>query len=66
MDPVILLLDFPDETWSLSDPMPRYVAEYVCADFAHGVPWTDGRHPTGALILPCSPASSASTWDGSH
>ena len=65
MDPVILLLDF-GETWSLSDPMPRYVAEYVCADFAHGVPWTDGRHPTGALIVKCSPEYWPSTSASSH
>lgn len=65
MDPVILLLDF-GETWSLSDPMPRYVAEYVCADFAHGVPWLDGRHPTGALIVPCSQDWSVSTSAGWH
>ena len=57
---VVLLLDF-GETWTLSDPMPRYVAEYACFDFSQGVPWIDGRHPTGALILPCSLEPSAPT-----
>lgn len=48
---VVILIDF-GETWTLSDPMPRYVAEYVLAGFAHGTPWIDGRHPTGALLIP--------------
>jgi hypothetical protein len=51
MEAVVILIDF-GETWTLSEPMPRYVAEHVLADFAHGVAWLDGRHPTGALLIP--------------
>ena len=65
MDTVALLLDF-GETWTLSDPMPRFVAEYACSDFAHGIPWIDGRHPTAALIVPCSPEPLAPTSDLLH
>ena len=53
MEAVVVLIDF-GETWTLSDPMPRYVAEHLLADFAHGIAWLDGRHPTGALICPAS------------
>jgi hypothetical protein len=59
MDRVVLLIDF-GETWTVSPEMPRYVAEHVCADFAHGVPW-EGKHPTQALIVPCLEPTSVSS-----
>lgn len=52
MDPVYIDLVFADETWGISVPMPRYVAEYVCFDFANGVPWINGKRVVKALIVP--------------
>lgn len=52
MDPVYIDLTFDDETWDTSIPMPRYVAEYACRDFAAGIPWINGKRVVRALIIP--------------
>lgn len=54
-DPVYLDLSFSDETWALSAPMPRFVAEAACFDFSQGVPWITGQTVTQALIVPWTP-----------
>lgn len=51
-DAVCLDLVFADETWTISIPMPRYVAEHACRDFGEGWPWIDGRRVVRALIVP--------------
>lgn len=51
-DPVYLDLTFNDETWAISAPMPRFVAERACFDFAHGIAWITGQTVTTALIVP--------------
>lgn len=51
-DAVYLDLTFADETWCVSPPMPRWVAEAACLDFALGVPWIDGRRVVRALLVP--------------
>lgn len=53
-DPVYIDLTFADETWGVSAPMPRFVAEMVCFDFAMGTPWINGKTVTQALIVPWS------------
>lgn len=42
---------FHDETWDLSDPVPRHVALETLALFARGVP-VRGRRVVRALIVP--------------
>lgn len=37
-DAVYLDLTFADETWAVSVPMPRWVAEGACYDFSQGTP----------------------------
>lgn len=51
-DNVYLDLAFSDETWAISAPMPRYVAEAACFDFSQGIPWITGQRVTVALIVP--------------
>jgi len=50
-DAVYLDLEFADETWAVSVPMPRWVAEGACYDFAQGTPWIDGRRVIRALLV---------------
>jgi hypothetical protein len=50
-DPVVLDLTFED-TWTISAPMPRFVAEAACFDFSQGVPWLNGLRVIRALIVP--------------
>ena len=54
-DAVYLDLTFSDETWAISAPMPRYVAERACFDFAHGIAWINGKTVTTALLVPWEP-----------
>lgn len=52
-DAVYLDLTFGDvEQYGISPPMPRFVAEAACRDFAAGVPWLNGQRVTQALIVP--------------
>lgn len=51
-DDVYIDMAFSDETWGLSPPMPRWVAEMACLDFALGVPYTNGKTVIVALIVP--------------
>ena len=48
---VYLDLTFDDETWAISVPMPRWVAEGACYDFSQGTPWIDGRRVIRALLV---------------
>ncbi len=54
-DAVYLDLSFSDETWAISAPMPRFVAERACFDFGHGIAWITGQTVTRALIVPWEP-----------
>lgn len=51
-DNVYIDLTFHDETWGVTPPMPRWVAEFVCNDFAMGVPYINGKRVVMALIVP--------------
>jgi len=55
MDAVYLDLVFSNETYGISAPMPRWVAEAACFDFSQGIPWIDGRIVIQALIVPWQP-----------
>lgn len=55
MDSVYLDLVFHDETWGISPPMPRWVAEAACFDFSQGVKWVNGKTVKFALIVPWEP-----------
>jgi len=50
-DSVYLDLAFIDETWLISPPMPRWVAEAACFDFSQGVPWLNGKTVIRALLV---------------
>lgn len=54
MDAVYIDMTFSDETWGISVPMPRWVAEAACFDFAMGVPWINGKRVIRAIIVPWS------------
>jgi len=54
-DAVYLDLTFNDETWAISAPMPRYVAERACFDFGMGIAWITGQTVRTALIVPWEP-----------
>ncbi|MDP9143876.1 MAG: hypothetical protein M3N43_04125 [Actinomycetota bacterium] len=50
-DLVVILLDFDDETWQVTEPMWRWEANYRCWEFATGKPYADKR-VTRALLIP--------------
>ncbi len=61
MDTVMILLDLADETWTLSERMPRWCAEWELRRIGElGMRWHDKR-VIGALIVTCSPEPSLST-----
>jgi hypothetical protein len=65
MDTVMILLDF-GETWTLTECMPRWCAEWELRRIGElGTPY-QGKRVTGALIVPCHPESSPSTSDSLH
>jgi hypothetical protein len=54
MDAVYVDMAFEDETWGVSPPMPRWVAEFLCNDFAMGTPYINGKRVVVAQIVPWS------------
>ena len=52
MDLVVILLDFADDTWTLTPPMPRWCAEWELRRIGeYGLPY-DGKRVTQALLIP--------------
>lgn len=49
-DTVEIVLRFEDGSWSVSPPIPRWRAEGVCNDLAHGALWVNDKRATWALV----------------
>lgn len=52
MDFVVILLDLEDDTFDVTPPMPRWVAEMACYGFGtYAEPWY-GKRVVQALLIP--------------
>ena len=52
MDLVVILLDLEDDTYAVTPPMPRWIAEMACYGFGtYAEPWY-GKRVREALLIP--------------